>query len=195
MSTKINKSFSIDEDVYFNFKAKIESEGKTMDATIESFMRLYNGTPDDVYVKWTEKLLNAWKDSAVGKLAKNVLWKLLESGVATDWEISEFQKASGAVQVNRLKIPFGNYVSESFNLSFPLLVTPEHLQYDISKKFYADPLYIDGDEYYLCSQWVGRLHREKMEAWIRKSLPRWLKETDEYNRNEMIRWIENFKKI
>lgn len=199
MSAKISKSFSIDEDVYFKFKAKIESAGENMDTTIENFMRLYNDSNvidplNNEYVALTEKLLDAWKYNAIGKLANNVLRKLLESGVATDWEISEFQKARGAVQVNRLEISFGNYVSENFNLPFPLLITPEHLQYDTGKNFYVNPLYIDGNEYYLCSQWVGHLHRKKMESWIRKRLPKWFEETDEYNRNKMISWIENFKK-
>ena len=203
MSEKIYVTIPIDEDTFFNFSnaVKLKGNGKSKYAVIELLMQLYIDkypptpptppTPSDDYVKLTKKLLEKWQERGIGQLANNVLRGLLERGVATEFEINEFQKASGNVQVIRLQIGFGTYVNENFGLPFPLLITEGHLQYDIGNNFYVRPLEIDGNEYYLCSQWVNHLHREKLEKWIIKSLLKWFERTDEDSHNEMIAWIEN----
>lgn len=150
-----------------------------------------NYLPPPPRVDYVKKLLDKWRGRPIGQFANNVLRRLLELGVAEDWEVEEFQKANGQIQINRLKIPFGAHVNENFGIAFPLLITEEHLKYDIGNNFYTQPLSIDGTKYWLCSQWTAN-HREKMEEWIRKSLPRWFKRADEDSRNEMIHWIENF---
>lgn len=200
MGEKIYVTIPIDEDIFFNFSKAVKSKGKSKYAIIEYLMQRYINTietpppsspPVDPF-KLTEELLEKWQPHKIGQLANNVLRGLLERGVATDYEINEFQKANGNKTVDKLQIGFGMYVNKNFGLPFPLLITEEHLRYDAGNNFFVSPLEIDDNEYYLCSQWVDKNHREKLEAWIRKSLPAWFERTDEDSRNEMINWIENF---
>lgn len=192
MGEKILVTFSIDEDIFFEFSQTVKRKGEEKNDTLERLMQCYAKEVQPTEPEPPpDNPLDKFARYKVGELANIVLRKLLESGVATEQEVIEFQKASGATQLKRLHIDFGHYVKDNFGLSFPLLITPERVQYDVGNNFYTTPLSIGGKRYYLCSQWVENLHREKLEKWIRTHLPIWLKQTDEYNRNEMIRWIES----
>lgn len=190
MSEKIYLTIPIDEDFFFKFSKAVKQKGngKSINEMLEQLMQRYVNDPPPVGPD-VEKLLAKYSNFGVGQLANIVLRELLERGVATDYEITEFQKASGGVQVEKFGISNGQYVKKTFGLSFPLLVTEEKFQKD-QIKFYTKPLNIDGNKYHLCSQWVEGQHRKKLEAWIKKSLPEWFERTDEYRRNEMITWIE-----
>ena len=205
MGEKIYVTIPIDEDIFYTFSKVVKRNGKSKYETLEELMRLYieklsaesnSATPDvnpddSDYVAWTAKLLQKCSDYKVGQLANFVLRRLLEKGVADDKEVEEFQKANGAITVDTLQIKFGKHVKNEFGLSFPLLITDEHRQYDRGNNFWVNPSHIAGQKFYLCSQWVENLHRKKLEGWIRKSLPIWLENTDEDSRNEMLHWIAN----
>lgn len=192
MKEKILVTFSIDEDIFFEFSRAVKQNNLSREDVIEFYMRYFvNESDKQPNNNWTTVLLDKCSSYRVGELANIVLRKLLESGVATEREVIEFQNASGATQVNRLHIAFGRYVKDNFGLSFPLLITTERFQYDTGNNYYVNPLHIDGKNYYLCSQWVEGPHREKLEAWIRTHLPIWFAQADEHNRKEMIRWIES----
>lgn len=199
MGEKLYITVPIDEDIFFKFSQVAKSNGQSKNKLIEELMDLYvkkyssstTSNPPEEYVKLTEELLKKWRERLIGRFANFVLRGLLERGVAEDWEVTEFQKANGQTQVERLEIPFGAYVNEKFGISFPLLIKEENLQYDKGNNFYTSSLFIDGKEFWLCSQW-NKNHREKMENWIRKSLPKWFECADEDSRKEMIQWIKRF---
>lgn len=73
----------------------------------------------------------------VGQIANNVLRSLLEEGLASDAEIERMQ----------LK----DYSKDTFHLNYPLLVKASEPFEKI--RYYAKSLWINGIEYYLCSQW------------------------------------------
>ena len=203
MAEKILVTFSIDEELFFEFARAVKKNNLSREDVIEFYMRYFvnesNNKPVANFDSNNEQptknpttvLLDKCSSYKVGELANIVLRKLLELGVATEREVIEFQKASGATQVDRLHIAFGRYVKDNFGLSFPLLITPQRLQYDVGNNFYTISLFVGGQKFYLCSQWVESLHREKLEAWIRKHLPIWFAQSDENSRNQMIRWIES----
>ncbi|MBR1645806.1 MAG: hypothetical protein IJ685_03415 [Selenomonadaceae bacterium] len=190
----VNLEVSISDETFKQFAAKLAINGESMGTVLERMMREYvgkNSTKVD-FNALTEKLLKKFSQKNVGQLANKVLRKLLEKGVANKTsEIELLQMASGARTAKNLQIQRGFYVSENFGLSFPLLITEDHKQYDTGNNFFVAPLKINGNEYYLCSQWVQNNHREKLEAWIRKRLPPWLASTDDQKRNEIINWINN----
>jgi hypothetical protein len=73
----------------------------------------------------------------IGKLAQIVLRQMLEDDAASEDEIAFMQKA--------------DYSKQFFDLQYPLLVKSGN-QFD-SIRYYAKPLTIHGEQYYLCSQW------------------------------------------
>lgn len=192
---EVNLEVSISDETFKKFAATLAINAESMGTVLERMMLEYvekNSTaPVDTTVL-TKKLLEKFSKRNVGQLANRVLRKLLEKGVVNETsEIELLQVASGARTAKNLQIQRGFYVSENFRLSFPLLITEEHKQYDTGNNFFAAPLKINGNEYYLCSQWVQNLHREKLEAWILKRLPPWLDAVDDQKRNEIINWINN----
>ncbi len=200
---------SISDETFQKFVSALVNKHEAQDVVIERFMLDYaegnssvdndatkpNGDLDNeifaVYLELTEELLKKFDAKKIGKLAGIGLRELLEKGVAPAWEIAEFQKASGNTQVNKYRVQYGQHVNTEFALSFPLLITKDRKEFDNPQKFWIAPLKIYGEEYHLCSHWVEGLHREKLEAWIRKRLPPWLADADEQSRNEMIRWIKD----
>ena len=190
---EVELEVSISDETFKKFAATLAINAESMGTVLERMMLEYveRSTTIDT-VALTEKLLEKFEKENVGQLAKIVLRKLLEKGVANETsEIELLQRTSGDVTAKKLHIERGFYVRDNFGLSFPLLITEEHKQHDTGNNFYVKPLKINGNEYYLCSQWVQKLHREKLETWIRKRLPPWLASTDDQKRNEIINWINN----
>lgn len=192
---------SISDETFQKFVSALVKKREEQDVVIERAMLAYaeensplsqpSPPPQSSPELLTEKLLEKFRQQNIGRLAEIVLGELLKRGVAPEWEIEEFQKASGIRTCKRLKLERGFYVKKIFGLPFPLLITEKHRQFDIGNNFFVQPLKVNGNEYYLCSQWNENNHREKLEAWIREHLPAWLATTDEQSRNEMIRWIKN----
>ena len=201
MAEKIYITIPMDEELFFRFSEVVKNQNQSKYYVLESLMKYYikkfsspppPPPPIQVYKTLTEKFLESFarKQRKVGELANIVLRRLLEKIVTDDVEIEELQKASGPKTVDNLGIEHGWYVNRNFGLSYPLLITEEHLQFDRGSNFYTMPLNINGEEYHLCSQWVEGIHRQKLEKWISKRLPEWLAETDEDSRNEMINWLK-----
>lgn len=78
-----------------------------------------------------------YSELKIGKLANTVLRRILEEGNLTDIELQNLQKAA--------------YSKSTFDLNYPLLAKKSS-NFD-SVRYYAHPLRIRGEEYYLCSQW------------------------------------------
>lgn len=79
----------------------------------------------------------AFAELKIGKIAQIVLRRLLESGAASEDEVSFMQTAA--------------YSKQFFDLKFPLLVKADS---DFNRiRYYASPLTIRGSQYYMCSQW------------------------------------------
>ncbi|MBE8952499.1 MAG: hypothetical protein SR1Q7_05075 [Quinella sp. 1Q7] len=204
MAKKIGVTFSIDEDIFLNFTLAVILNNDSREDLLENFMRSYvekksrkpqpspplndyksqPSLPND----YTEQLLQKCRSKKISWLVQNVLQKLLESGVATDLEVAEFQKAHKQVYAEKYHVPCGDHVKEIFNLSLPLIITAERkLKYDDSpKKFYKDSFSIGGEKYHLCLQWFTE-QRDGVEAWIRKKLPIWFAQSDARSRDEMLR--------
>lgn len=195
MQKKINVTFSIDEDIFFEFTQTVKRNNESRDVVLEKFMRFYveeNFPPPGPTNNWTKILLQKCQSKKIGWFVQNVLQKLLESGVATDWEVAEFKKAHNEDYAAKYRVPYGFHVEEVFNLSFPLIITADRKRRydDPPKRFYKNSFYIGGEKYHLCSQWFVS-QRGNVEEWIRKHLPIWLAQADEDSRNEMIRWIDS----
>lgn len=192
---------SVSDETFQKFVSALVKKHEEQDVVIERAMLAYaeensplsqpSPPPQSSPELLTEKLLEKFQGKAIGKLAGNGLRGLLERGVASESEVEKLLEASGKKTALILNLKRGFYVNENFGLSYPLIILAENKQYDKGNNFYVKPLKINGNEYYLCSQWNENNHREKLEAWIRKSLPLWLAAADEQSRNEMIRWIED----
>lgn len=199
MPEKISVTFRIDEKIFNDFTRAVNRNGFLAEDILEEFMRYYvnesdSADFDDDDVNWTTILLDKFADKRVGELANQVLRELIERGVATEYEIAEFQKASGNVPQKDYHVPFGTYVRDEFGTTFPLLINEQRWKdYDRTKKtpkYLVQPLYVNGEKFYLCAQWFVR-NRAPMENWIRKHLPLWLKQTDDQSRADMINRIKS----
>ncbi len=81
--------------------------------------------------------LDSYKELKIGKLAQLVLANMLIDGCATDEEIEAMQTHG--------------YSKEQFDLQYPLLAKAD-AEFD-KVRYYSKPIYIKGQEYYMCSQW------------------------------------------
>ena len=197
---KVDAGFKVDVDVLKNFLDALKTRKEFPNDVIESFMKAYTKTvipdppprPEEDYTDYTEKLLENCEDYKVGELAKVVLRKLLEEGVASEEEIKEMQKASGAVQIANFHTTFGRYNNENFKTAFPVLITEQQKRdYDKApQKFLVNPLNIYGKNFHLSAQWF-KFNREPMEKWISSHLPRWFESATEEQKSNMIRFIES----
>ena len=195
-------TFNVDVSLLKNFTDALKANNDYPDAVIEEFMRNYidnsvgddtvddtGGTPGE---KLTEELLERCKDYAVGQLARIVLRKLLEAGVASEDEIVEMQKAAGAVQVKNFHVDFGIYNKENFKTAFPLLITEQQKHdYDTAPaKFLVMPLTVRGEKFHLSAQWFKQ-NREPLENWIWAHLPEWFDNATEEEKSDMEKFIES----
>jgi hypothetical protein len=91
------------------------------------------------------------QEMKIGAIAKSVLRRLLESGAATETDVSMFLTKGGS--------------QEAFSLTCPLLV---ELDSDYpNTRYYADSLTIRGKQYRMTSQWY-EAQRKPLLAWIEK---------------------------
>lgn len=200
---KVAANFKVDVGVLNRFIEALKANNEFPDDVIESFMRNYiddtvdDDTIDDTIIinpgeELTEKLLERCKDYAVGQLAKIVLRKLLEAGVASEEEIVEMQKAAGAVQVKNFHVDFGIYNKENFKTAFPVLITEQQKRdYDTSPaKFLVMPLTVRGEKFHLSAQWFKQ-NREPLEKWIRSHLPVWFDNAIAEEQSDMEKFIKS----
>ncbi len=134
--------------------------------TSELFLRSYQmykmfndtySTPKAVRLTSTSPEAGDITELKIGKLAQIVLRRMLEDGAASEDEVNFMQTA--------------DYSKQFFDLQFPLLMKAD-AEFD-SIRYYANPITIRGEQYYLCSQWY---------------------ETSANNdRPYLLRWIENHK--
>lgn len=102
---------------------------------------------------------DTYNELKIGKLAQTVLRGILESGCITGEELQWLQTAS--------------YSKQMFDLEYPLLAAEG--TYFESGRYYAKPLDIEGQHFYMCSQWF---------------------ETPANNdRPYLLRWIEQHKSL
>jgi hypothetical protein len=93
----------------------------------------------------------------VGKIAQTLLREALQQNKATDEEV-KFMLTK-------------DYSKNTFGIDFPLLV-PASDEYD-SKRYYAFPITIRGEQYRLCSQWFevsANNDRPFLIAWLEKHM-------------------------
>lgn len=104
---------------------------------------------------------SSYKELKIGKLARSVLSRILTSGSISPTELMKLQQA--------------DYSKSAFDLQFPLLVK-QGSQFD-HIRYYAQPLNIDGECYYLCSQWYETAANND-----RPFLMRWIEEHEKVQR-------------
>ena len=79
-----------------------------------------------------------YKEFKIGKIASVVLRRILEQGNISSDELEKMQTKE--------------YSKLTFGIQYPLIV--KERTENNAVRYYAEPLYIHGEEYYLCSQWV-----------------------------------------
>lgn len=79
------------------------------------------------------------KNMKIGMIARTVLREMLENGKVSKEEI--------------IKMQTQEYSKETFDLQFPLLLKANNASVKSPKRYYASPLQIYGEKYYLCSEW------------------------------------------
>lgn len=95
----------------------------------------------------------AYNELKIGQLARLVLRPMLEKGAATDLEIKWMQDA--------------DYCKRIFDLQYPLLIKTDAKKKEL--RYYAEPLYINGERYRMCSEWFevkSNNDRPYLEKWI-----------------------------
>lgn len=80
---------------------------------------------------------DAYNELKIGQIARQKLRKILEAGLVSPTEITKLQQA--------------DYSKATFDLQYPLLVKQGSSFETV--RYYAQPLSINGEWYYLCSQW------------------------------------------
>ena len=98
---------------------------------------------------------DAYCELKVGQLAQRVLGKMLRDGCVSDSEIISMQSS--------------DYSKKIFDLQYPLLVKADH--HFEKERYYAKPISIKEDLYYMCSQWYetpANNDRPYLLKWIGK---------------------------
>jgi hypothetical protein len=99
----------------------------------------------------------------IGKIAQTLLRDILESGNLSDVEVEQMQTSE--------------YSKRVFGIDFPLLVSADVERNKV--RYYTNPLRINGNRYYMCSQWF-----EVPANNDRPFLMNWLNEKEIYRRND-----------
>lgn len=89
---------------------------------------------------------NDYKELKVGQIARNQLRNILKCGKFSAGEIADMVSAE--------------YAKEHFGIHHPLLSKQG------GKHYYAEPVPINGEPYYLCCEWYEK-NKEALIAWIR----------------------------
>ena len=113
----------------FNMFSKAENRNSAIYNTYNKKNQIQNEKNDTRQDKYNEL--------KVGKLARTVMGRILEQGLVSHEELIQLQMAG--------------YSKTVFDLQYPLLVK-SGVKFD-SVRYYAQPLIIHGDMYYMCSQW------------------------------------------
>jgi anti-sigma28 factor (negative regulator of flagellin synthesis) len=96
----------------------------------------------------------------IGKLARTTIVSMIE------------EKRIGPDEIKRLLS--GEYSKSTFNMSYPILkladekipLADQRTDSNGYSRYYSTSVRYYGKTYLICSQWVERLHREKLEKWI-----------------------------
>jgi hypothetical protein len=83
--------------------------------------------------------LDSVKTMKIGEIARTILRNRLENGHLDPDEIEQMQTR--------------DYSKEVFGIQFPLLLKTNNPSGDRPIRYYAEPLKIQGEFYYLCSEW------------------------------------------
>jgi hypothetical protein len=83
--------------------------------------------------------LDSLKEMKIGVLVRTVLRRILEEGKVPYDEIERMQSKS--------------YSKETFDIQYPLLQKASLTQGRSPARYYSAPLRIDGEDYFLCSEW------------------------------------------
>ena len=113
----------------YNMFAKEKVSGASSRRTTVKSVKRANETE---YVDVSE-----YKELKIGKIARVILRRKLEEGKASPDEIQQMQTVE--------------YSKEIFDIQYPLLVK-DGTEFD-TVRYYAEPVYINDEKYYMCSQW------------------------------------------
>lgn len=80
---------------------------------------------------------HTFSELKIGQIARTVLKNILESGNVSDEEIAEMQTIG--------------YSKRNFDIQYPLLVAEDKRFERV--RYYSNPIIVNGNKYYLCSQW------------------------------------------
>ena len=78
-----------------------------------------------------------YKELKIGKIVNVIMRKILESGQITEEELQQLQRS--------------DYSKTTFDIQYPVLKKAGEVFEKV--RYYAQPVYIRGEAYYLCSQW------------------------------------------
>ena len=151
-----------DQHLKQNCKLLYEQTRKTIEEWVKNFAEAVP-LPEDKLVAQrapTKKICRVSLDNSskpkIGIMAQTVLRGILEDGKVTPEEVKKMQNKE--------------YSKEIFGINFPLLAS-ENTKKDIKKetgveRYYASPLFIRGEKWFLCSQWY-EAGRPYLEKWIK----------------------------
>ncbi|HPQ21675.1 MAG TPA: hypothetical protein PK147_07475 [Saprospiraceae bacterium] len=93
----------------------------------------------------------------IGTIVRTVLRGLLEKGEVSKEEVALMQTKE--------------YSKETFDLQYPLLIKSSSVNYVSPKRYYATPVQIRGEEYFICSEWFetsANNDRPLLIKWLKK---------------------------
>lgn len=96
---------------------------------------------------------NAYSELKIGQLVRLVLRPMLEKGQVSELEIKWMQDA--------------DYCKRTFDIQYPLLIKTDAQKKEL--RYYAEPLYINGERYRMCSEWYevpANNDRPYLEKWL-----------------------------
>lgn len=79
------------------------------------------------------------KEMKIGMIVRTVLREMLENGEVSKEEVEKMQTKQ--------------YSKETFDIQYPLLQKVKSTDVESPRRYYAKPLRIYGDKYYMCSEW------------------------------------------
>ena len=119
----------------------------------EKQVRIINKTKELIY----PNINDSYSEMKIGAIARTVLRSLLESNKLSKEIISNLQLM--------------DYSKRNFDLQFPVLKKVEKYPTKKIERYYADPIKIDSNWYYLCSEWYEQKNNND-----RPYLIKWIKE-------------------
>ena len=169
-----NFSFTLiaNEMFYEEVLKKIEVVSEGISDTTELFLRSYqlckmfsemkplrkqtlsqSEEVPSVQIEMDEICETNYSQFKVGQIARIFLRQMLESGCASEEEISAMQTKE--------------YSKKVFDLQFPLLLKVDQ-EDNPPNRYYATPLMINGVKYYLCSEWFEKVNANNDRPYLIK---------------------------